>query len=138
MPAERFRDLRYVVQLVVNAQTESKRVWSIVDQDPSVGSLLASMTNAQIDVLSAETLDMVQTLFTLIKERTAHAGYPTKFYLIELSFQEAEDEAERDYLNRLPTSLSLPDEDVDRLRKAARQLLRTNPEFKRLLQDLAR
>ncbi len=138
LPAEPFRDFRQIVSLVVNAQTESKRVWSLADPDPSVRALLASMTNAQIDVLSAETLDMVRTLHTLLKERTANAGYPTQFYLIEVTFQTTEDEAERAYLNNLPTSLSLPDEDVDRLRKAARQLLRTNPEFQRLLQDLAR
>ncbi len=138
LPAEPFRDFRQIVSLVVNAQTESKRVWSLADPDPSVGALLASMTNAQIDVLSAETLDIVHTLHTLLKERTANAGYPTQFYLIEVTFQDAEDEAERAYLNNLPTSLSLPEEDVDRLRKAARQLLRTNPEFQRLLRDLAR
>ena len=90
------------------------------------GSSLAMVAGVQLD------------LFTLLKERTANAGYPTEFYLIEVTFQTTEDEAERAYLNSLPTSLSLPDEDVDRLRKAARQLLRTNPEFQRGLQDLAR
>jgi NTE family protein len=138
MSYEIFRDLRYVVSLVVNAQTESKIVWSLVDQNPSVGSLLASMTNAQIDVLSSETLELMLNLQTLLKERTAQANLPTEFYLIEVSFQNTEDKAEREYLNSLPTSLSLPDEDVDRLRKNARELLRNNPEFQRLLRDLGK
>jgi NTE family protein len=96
------------------------------------------MTNAQIDVLSSETLELMLNLQTLLKERTAQANLPTEFYLIEVSFQNTEDKAEREYLNSLPTSLSLPDEDVDRLRKNARELLRNNPEFQRLLRDLGK
>ena len=129
-------ELKRFVGIVVNSQTESKLTWRFIDQDPSVSALLASMTNAQIDVLSAETIAYLKTLWALFQEQAASAGLPTKFYLIEVSFQAAEEEAERDYLNGLPTSLTLPAEDVDHLRKAAREILRNDPEFLRLLRDL--
>jgi NTE family protein len=55
------------------------------------------------------------------------------FHFIEVNFSEHPDLAERDYLKRLPTSFVLPDEAVDRLIAAGRQILRNNREYQRLL-----
>ncbi len=135
---ETARNIQRFIGIIVNAQTESKLTWSLIDRDPSVGAILASMTNAQIDVLSDETIELLRTLVALWQQQASSAGLATKFYLVEVSLESTEDEAEREYLNSLPTTLSLPEEAVDRLRLAARNLLRTNPEFRRLLQDLSR
>ena len=137
-PGEENRDLHRIVVIVVNAQTESELTWSLVDQFPSVGSLLGSMANAQIDVLSAETLDLLNNFALLWEERTLNAGVPTKVYIIEVTFQSLQDEKKRLYLNNLSTNLHLPDADVDLLRQTARELLQTHPEYQRLLKDLSR
>ena len=42
----------------------------------------------------------------------------------------------RDALYLIPTALTLPAEQVDELVSTGEQLLRSNPEFKRLLKDL--
>lgn len=132
------QNLDRFIGIAVNAQTESELTWRFVDLDPSIGALMGAMTNAQIDVISAESMDYLRTLFALFQEQAIAANLPTRFYLIEVSFQQPEDETERAYLNGLPTSLSLPSEDVDKLRQAGRRLLRTHPEFQRLLQDFSR
>ncbi len=132
------QNLQRWIGIIVNSQTESQLTWRFVDLDPSVGALLASMTSAQIDLISAESMDFLKSLFALYQEQAASANPPTKFYIIEVNFQQAEDKTERDYLNSLPTTLSLPSKDVDKIRQAGRRLLRTNPEFQRLLQDLSR
>ncbi len=137
-PGEEHKDLRRIVAIVVNAQTESELTWSRIDRRPAVGSVLASMTNAQIDVLSVDTMELLYKIASLWEKRASAAGFPARVYVIEISFESLEDEEKRDYLNRLPTSLHLPDEDVDLLRKTARELLRTNPAYQRLLQDLSR
>ncbi len=131
------RTIQRFIGIIVNAQTETKLTWSLIDRDPSVGAILAFMTNSQIDVLSDETIELLHTLVALWREQASAAGLPTKFYLVEVDLQSVEDEAEREYLNHIPTTLSLPEEAVDRLRQAARRLLRTNPDFQRLLKDLA-
>ena len=136
-PSEETKHLRRIVTIVVNAQTESELTWSFVDRSPAVGSLLGSMTNAQIDVLSAETIESLHRFSKLWEERTSAAGVPTKVYVIEVTFQSLQDEDRRKHLNNLPTNLSLADEDVDLLRETARELLRTHPEFQRLLRDLS-
>jgi hypothetical protein len=48
------------------------------------------------------------------------------------------DPAEREYLNSMPTSVALSDEQVDRLRAAAAAAMRASSEYKRLLRDLAK
>ncbi len=56
-------------------------------------------------------------------------------HLIDVSFPELKDRAEREYLNQLPTSFALPNEAVDRLRAAAGAIILSSPEFQRLLKD---
>ena len=135
-PGEATKHFHRLVTIVVNAQTESQLTWSLVDRSPTVGSLLGSMTNAQIDVLSAETIELLHSFAKLWEERSLAAGVPTKVYVIEVTFLSLQDEETRKHLNSLSTNLSLPDDDVDLLRETARQLLRSHPEYQRLLRDL--
>ena len=53
-----------------------------------------------------------------------------------ISFSALKDKAEFAYLNQQPTTFVLTPEAVDRLRKAARTIIRDSPEFKRLMQDV--
>jgi NTE family protein len=57
-------------------------------------------------------------------------------YLIEVSFNMLQDEAEREHLLNLPTSFHLESEDVDRLKAAARTVLGESKTFQSLLNDL--
>lgn len=54
------------------------------------------------------------------------------FHIIEVNFMAARDDEERRDLNQVPTALTLPAEDVDHLREAARRILRQSPEFQKL------
>jgi NTE family protein len=57
-------------------------------------------------------------------------------YVIDVSFAELKDAAERAYLNEQPTSFALPAEAVDRLRAAAGRIVTESPDFRRYLKDL--
>ena len=56
-------------------------------------------------------------------------------YVINVSFAELKDAAERAYLNEQPTSFVLPAEAVDRLRAAAGRIVLESPDFQRYLKD---
>jgi len=58
-----------------------------------------------------------------------------KTYLIEVSFDAIEDEAEKKYLKNLPTTFHLEPEDVDRLKKAARKILQESDQFQDLIES---
>lgn len=53
--------------------------------------------------------------------------------LVEVSFDAISDESEREYIKNLPTSFALEADDVDRLRKAARQILKESDKFQEIL-----
>ena len=55
--------------------------------------------------------------------------------MINVSFDELEDEKERRYFNACPRTSTSSDEEVDRLREVGRRLLRDSPDFQRLLRD---
>ena len=63
-------------------------------------------------------------------------GAPVELYFLHLHFRQLQDARLRDALYLIPTALTLPAEQVDELVSTGEQLLRSNPEFKRLLKDL--
>src|SRR6201997_4459558 len=56
-------------------------------------------------------------------------------YVVDVSFKTLQDKSERDYLNQLPTSFTLPDQAVDRLRAVARMLILNSPGLRQALKD---
>jgi NTE family protein len=58
------------------------------------------------------------------------------YRLVEVEFAGVSDEAERDYLNTIPTAFKLEHEQVDRLRKAAVTALDANPDYSNLVNEL--
>jgi NTE family protein len=59
------------------------------------------------------------------------------FSVIDVSFESVQDAAEREFLFNLPTTLSLPPEAIDRLRRAAREVLQASPAYGDLVKALA-
>ena len=129
---------RRIIAIVVNAHRESEESWGEVDKSPSVSSVFPIIANVQIDRYSVETLELLRSNFRLWQERAKAAGALLDFHIIEVGFIAAKDDAERDYLNHVPTALTLPAEDVDRLRESARQILRQSPEFRKLRLELSK
>jgi hypothetical protein len=57
-------------------------------------------------------------------------------YLIEVSFDSIQDSKERAYFLSLPTSFYLPPATVDQVITEAGVLLRSHPDYRRLVKDL--
>jgi NTE family protein len=56
--------------------------------------------------------------------------------MAQVTFDSLKDPAERAYFKQVKTRLTLPKEQVDRLREVGGRLLREAPAFQRLLADL--
>ena len=59
-----------------------------------------------------------------------------EIYFVNASLSEIKDPLERESLMRIPTTLYLTDEQIDRLLLAASRLIRNDPEFQRLMTEL--
>ena len=136
--------VKRLVRIVVNAQTQ--RDDPALDQHAGVPTLgttafaVGDTTNRYNVETLAYARSMLRDTAKRLAERQEEAGAPdgsdVQAMLIELSFDDLENEEERAYFNSLPTSFNLPAEAVDRLREVGARLLRTSPGYQRLLRDL--
>jgi NTE family protein len=148
-----FDDVRRIVVFVVNSRSSPKTNWDQSERPPGAIPLLIKATGVPIDHYSYESVetmrDMVARWQAMRRLRESGAFNPSAdpairqllrtpnidLYVIDVSFAALQDDAEREYLNELPTSFVLPPEAIDRLRAAARKLVRDSPDFQRLLKD---
>jgi len=147
--------IKRIIVFIVNAVSSPKTDWDKKETPPGTLQILLKAATVPIDRYSYEATERLldiqsrwrtirrlresPTFTTAKKDRKSGEALRTpeaKIYAIDVSFAQLIDPAERDYLNQLPTSLSLPAEAVDRLRAAAGQIIIESPEFQRLLKDV--
>lgn len=145
----RHKNVHKVVIIVVNAETEVSNEWSLLERTPIARIMAKSYASVVISRYNFETLMLLNESFdgwTREVRENRCAGGPVStepgacgdisFYLVEVEFDALEDSEERTYLKQLPTSFRLEDEDVDRIRSAARRILAKDSQFKKFLSDM--
>ena len=146
--------VRRIVVFVVNSISSLKTKWDKSESPPGTLQILMQSSGVPIDHYSYEATELLSDneaqwasmnrlrrspAFTASKDPDVATDVRTPdatIYAIDVSFNRLTDKAERDYLNELPTSFSLPGEAVDRLRAAAATIINGSPEFQRLLKDV--
>jgi NTE family protein len=127
-----------IVIITVNAKVETARPWNYKEEPLNLFKALFAATITPLDN-HTDTEIMYTQLLVDSMQREADAGRingPNEFHFVEIAFDYIEDKNQRERLKSLPTSLRLPREDVDLLRKSARQILQQHPEFQRVLEEL--
>ena len=94
------------------------------------------MTDMQLHRYNAATLELLNGTINRLSQQLSTPEAPVTPYFILLNFEDIQDPKRLEYFNRIPTSFHLEDEQVDRLIEVGGELLRNNPEFRRLLSDL--
>ena len=140
----RRQNLRRLVRIVVNAQ--ARHEYPQLDQYAEVPTLsaIAFAVGNTTERYTVETLAYARSSMNeaakALAEHQRDLGLPggddVQAMLIEVSFDDLEEEDERAYFNALPTSFNLPAEDIDRLREAGGRLLRASPDYQRLVREL--
>jgi len=146
--------IRRIIVFVVNSISSPKTQWDKSETPPGTIEILLKAAGVPIDRYSYETTELLRdkqarwhamkllresSAFAEIKDPAVAAALRTPdatIYAIDVSFAALNDKAELDYLNELPTSFTLPDEAVDRLRAAAGKAIMASPDFQRLLKDM--
>ena len=126
-----------VVFVSVNASTTHS---SEMDENPKQPSMIASMnamTDAQLHRYNAATIDSVRRSLAGWAVQMSTEEHPVDSYFIDMSFEDVPQPQLKVFLNKIPTSFSLENEQVDALISSSRSLLSDNPEFQHLLRDLA-
>jgi NTE family protein len=138
-----------VVFVIANAE---KRVDASGEKNewiPPFGAMLSNYSSIAISRYNVETVALLQESFERWTREIRTGRCPDgqistepgscgdiAFYLPDVKFAGVEEAEERSYLDKLPTSFRLKAEEVDKLRDAARRLLRKSEGFQKLLHDL--
>jgi NTE family protein len=126
----------HLVVIIVNAERDPDPSIDLSYAAPSFAALMNSVSGSQIRRYNFETILLTRQAVSQTAADLSRPGRPVRSHVAEVDFALFEDEAERDYFRLLPTSFSLSDEQIDRLRSAGRQLLRDSPGFQKLLRTL--
>jgi NTE family protein len=140
-----------VVFVIVNAEKRVDPSWEKNEWIPPFGAMLSNYSSIVISRYNQETVALLQESFERWAQEIRTGRCPPgqistdpgacgdiNFYLVDVKFAGLEDAEERAYLDKLPTSFRLKAEEVDKLRDAARRLLRKSEGFQKLLHDLER
>jgi NTE family protein len=149
MEGTRNENVRKVVLIVVNAETQPDTKWDRVAGIPPFGAILSSYSSIAIERYNQETIallkESVKAWEDEIRTQRCKGGVfstepgscgDIRFYVVEVKFDALRDETERMYFKRLPTSFKLDPEEVDKLRDVAKRLLNQSEVFQQLLRDL--
>jgi NTE family protein len=140
------KQVKKLVILAVNAETSPDVKDYRSDEVPVFSRAFSSLVDIPINRYSTDSLLLLRfavemwrkNLLSLPAEIETVLARDAEIYFIEASFSKVEDAADQQYLMKIPTTLYLTDEQLDRLFAAASQLIRSDPEFQRLMLDLQR
>lgn len=129
------RQANKVVVISVNALRFPEVDWDQSPEPPDTGILRDQMWSIPVDRISLDAVEQVSEKLAAW-QADAMTGSVRQGYLAQVTFDSLQDPAERHYYKQVKTSLTLPKEQVDRLREVAGRLLREAPAYQRLLDDL--
>lgn len=95
------------------------------------------MSDVQLHRYNTATIALMEKSMKRWAEEISTPDQPVEPYFILLDFQGIQELERRQFINQIPTSFALTDEQVDVLIDTGGYLLRSHPEFLRLQADLA-
>ena len=128
---------RFVI-ISVDASTQPDTQMGASKNAPSIANTINAMTDIQLHRYNTATVAQMKRSLSEWGRELSNSDQPLDAYFIRLSFDQIKDPETRRYINQIPTSFALSDEQVDAVIKAGRDLLLENQEFQRLLRDINR
>lgn len=137
------KDIKKIIIVVVNARQSLERDLGRYESPPEGFALMDLAMGIPIGRYSHETIEALKDKIGKLQLRRsaqqdrASDGFPAlDFDFIEVKFESIADSRERHYFLNLPTTLQLPADAVDSLRRMGGRLLREAPEFQRMLKGI--
>jgi len=127
---------RHLVVIAVDAATELDTEMDLSNKTPSSVRVAGAVTKLQLERYDVDSKLLAKQLLEKWAAKFSRPGRPVETYLVSVDIQDIKDPATLDYVNNIPTSFKLDDEQVDKLIAVGRQLLRSDPEYQALLNEL--
>ena len=126
----------HLVLVSVNASTNPVTDMDSTNKQPSIIGAVNAMSGVQLHRYNAATFELVKNQFGLWAEELSTPDHKVDVHFIQVTFEGINQPELKLSLNKIPTSFTLTDEQVDTLIKTSRSLLRENRDFQNLLTEL--
>ncbi len=133
---EPYLPARNLVIIVVNASVKADMDIDAFASPPSITQTINAVTDAQLHLYNSETLEWAQLVLDKWSSEMSTPERPVAGHLVVVDLQSVEPESLNRRINLIPTTLGLPENDVDLLIDTGRRLLKSNAEYQRLMQHL--
>ena len=127
---------RHLVIVSVNASTNPVTDMDGTNRQPSIFATVNAMSGVQLHRYNTATLELVESQLGLWAEEVSSPDHKVGVHFIQVTFEDINAPELKLFLNKIPTSFTLTDEQVDTLIKTSRSLLRKNRDFQNLLTEL--
>lgn len=128
---------KFLVLILVNAAVSPEKAMTKSSDEPSLSEQIDAVTSAQISRYSVESIQLLKNnLIEWGKKLSEVNNHEVKTFFIQIDFESIKNKKQFEMFNLVSTSLSLPSEQVNKLRDEGGRLLRSSPEFKKLLNEL--
>jgi len=124
---------RHLVVISVNASTNPVKVMDATNEQPSIAEAVSAMSGVQLHRYNTATLELMETQFGLWAEELSAPDRKVDVHFVHVTIEDINQLELKLFLNKIPTSFTLTDEEVDTLIKTSRSLLRENKNFQNLL-----
>ena len=126
-----------IVVISVDSSASTPSTMGQTLKRPSVRNTVNTISRIQLHRYNVATKKLTHRILQEWAEDLSSDDNPVDYYFIDLNFSQLEDADSVAYLNQVPTSFNLKNEQVSRLIEAGNQLVVEHPEFKRLLRDIS-
>jgi NTE family protein len=143
-----FSQARRMLFIVVDARTSFDRQYARRPEPLGIKRVMDAVVSVTFNRYSFETMNLMRERVKRWEAEvrsTRCAGQRVipgcdrfDVDLVELSFERVKEAAEREYLERVPTTFTLSREQIIRVRRAAHLLLEESPELRNFLEESAR
>jgi len=131
------RSVRKLVFVSVNAETESDHAVDASGDTPTLRQVARALADVPINRYSFETqLYANERLEAWYRDLQRQPGNQLELYRITVSLSGVAQPEKRAFYMSVPTSLQLPPETVESIRRAASELLDESPDYRRLIESL--
>ncbi len=124
---------RRTVVIAVNASTDPEPTMDRSNKQPSLTETINAISDTQLHRYNTTTIESTKLSMERWEKELSTTERPVVTHFIQVDFRDIQIPEQRMFLNKVPTTFSLTGEQVDKLIVAGHELLRNNPEFRRLL-----
>ena len=128
--------IKHAVVLVVNASTTAVTDIGKSTKMPPISDILSAVTDIQLHRYNIESNSLLRNELKEWIRTVSGVDGMIQPYFIELSIEDVKNSTRQLFFNEIPTSFSLEKEQVDTIITTAKSLLRQDPEYQKLLQNL--